>query len=64
MRALLICLLLAGCASTPYGKCREQAYARDAHPFLGIGTLIAEGLDPAPPHPPLDAMLAACEALK
>lgn len=55
---------LTGCASDPYSACEREARVRNAHPALGLGTIIADALDPPPPHPPLEEMLAACARLR
>ena len=59
---LVVITVAAGCA--PYTQCRADAFTRNAHPNLGLGTIIADAIDPPKPHPPLDDMLAECEKLK
>lgn len=62
--AIVIGGFLTGCASDPYSVCERDARVRNAHPALGLGSIIADALDPPPPHPPLEDMLAACERLR
>lgn len=55
--ALLSLFLLTACAFTPHQQCVRDAVAAN---YAGPGSLIANAIDPPPPHPPLKEMLAAC----
>ncbi len=63
--ALILALFLGGCTSN--FDCRRDAYAADSHvnPAQGfLGNLTVSAINQPRPHPPLDAMLAACENVK